>query len=431
MRKIGIGVAIAVALTACGDTTTNTSLNPEGPPMIRQVFALELVMDGAILRQSQQLAFGTHPDITVDTDNGDGVTNAVALGGQRIRVVLDELIRGNAIEAIACADGSFDRVPIGTTPDDIEACAGPPDAIAQTCCTDKSNPNLNCRANHVVCVDPTNGIVGVLDVDEDGAADDFQMIDGAVTLTCDGMPMALNLTESFYQPSGNQQITAGPLGINSLGPALVIVPDTGLRTGSNCVIGFNEEITDKDGNRICAPPNGDITGSCAGPGDVSELSFQVEPLRITGQDPSPDATNVGLTTQLILQMNANIDHDDCPAPPPPPAVPPPCPIRCVGGGADCVTLEDSNGGPVAGTVHVLLSDETQIRFVPDAPLNPDTTYTASLTTNIADPFGGTLPDVITFDFTTGSATPTADASVPDAMPTDAQVNDAQVFDAAP
>ncbi len=358
--------------------------------MIRQVFALELVIDGAISRQATQLAFGSHPDIDAADDDGQ-VTNAIALGGQRIRVVLDELLRGNALEEIACADGSFDRVPIGTTPDDIERCAGPVDAIAQSCTGDRT-----------VCVDPAAGPIGILDENEDGAADDFRMIAGAVTLDCDGQAMDIDLQESFYQPSGNQQITAGPLGINSLGPAIILVPENGLRTSSNCVITFNDEITDKDGQRICAPPNGDINQACASAGDVSLVEFQVEPLRVTGQDPSPDATNIPVSPTVLLQFNANIDAATSTA----------------------IVLEDDNAAAVAATVSVSTSDPTLVTMAPDAPLNPNTTYTVRLATTLADTWGGALPDQVSFSFTTAGAAPTPDASLPDAQVTDAQVNDA-------
>lgn len=389
MRKLGIGVVIAVAFAGCSDKETSTELHPEGPPMIRQVFALELVTEGNISRQATQLAFGTHPDIDETEDDGQ-VTNAIALGGQRIRVVFDELLRGNAIEEIACADGSFSRVPIGTTPDDIEDCAGPVEAIQNSCTA--------------VCVDPSAGPIGVLDENEDGAADDFRMISGQIRLLCDDQEMALNLQESFYQPSGNQQITAGPLGINSLGPAVVLIPESGLRTSSSCRFEFASDITDKDGNLVCAPPNGDIKQSCASPGDVSLVSFQVEPLRVKGQDPPMDATNIPTSPTVLLQFNANIDPAS----------------------ASAITLEDDNSQPVAATVAVSSSDATLVTMMPDAPLSPNTTYTVVIATTLADAFGGTLPAVYTTSFTTAGGTPTPDASLPDA-----QVNDAMVFDAMP
>jgi len=381
MRKLGIGVVIAVALAACSDKSTSTELHPEGPPMIRQVFALELVTDGTISRQATQLAFGSHPDISAEDDDGQ-VTNAIALGGQRIRIVFDELLRGNAIEEIACADGSFSRVPVGTTPDDIEKCAGPVDSIQNTCTA--------------VCVDPSSGPIGVLDEDEDGAADDFRMISGQIRLMCDDIEMALNLQESFYQPSGNQQITAGPLGINSLGPAVVLVPDAGLRTSANCRFEFANDITDKDGNQICAPPDGDIKQTCS-PGDVSLVSFQVEPLRVKGQDPPADATNVSLTPTVLLQFNANID----------PAT------------TTAITLADDNSQAVSATIAVSSSDGTLVTLVPDTALAPNTTYTVTADTTLTDTFGGALPSVYMFSFTTANATPPADAALPDAQVIDA------------
>lgn len=356
--------------------------------MIRQVFALELVTDGTISRQATQLAFGSHPDISAEDDDGQ-VTNAIALGGQRIRVVFDELLRGNALEEIACCvptgceDGVwYDRVPVGTTPDDIENCAGPVDSIQNTCTA--------------VCIDPDAGPTGILDDDEDGAADDFRMISGQIRLMCDDIEMALDLQESFYQPSGNQQITAGPLGINSLGPAVVLVPDAGLRTSANCRFVFADDITDKDGNQVCAPPDGDINQTCT-PGDVSLVSFQVEPLRVKGQDPPADATNVSLTPTILLQFNANIDTAT----------------------ADAITLADNNSQAVAATVAVSMSDATLVTLVPDAALAPNTTYTVTAATTLTDTFGGALPAAYMFSFTTADVAPPADAALPDAMTIDA------------
>lgn len=418
MRILGIGVVVAFALSGCSDTETNTALNPAGPPMVRQVFALELVMDGAVTRQTTQLAFGSHPDISGEDDDGQ-VTNAIALGSQRIRIVLDEIVRGNALEEIACADGEFDRVPIGATPDDIERCAGPRDAIALTCtgpravCTcpgpDPANPP-------VACIDDPRPR-GVLDADEDGAADDFRFIEGAVNLECGGVPMALQTTgesSSFYSPSGNQQITAGPLGINSLGPAIVLVPRNaqcdvepcGLRTGSNCTISFSPDVQDKDGNPICAPPGGDITQNCPGVGDTSLINFQVEPLRVTGTDPTNNATNIPVGQTVVLQFNANID------------------MATIG----AVTLTDDQGTEVPSVIMVSTSDAKLVTINPDASLAACTTYTVTAETTVADTWGGTLPTAASFSFTTASCGPQPDANVPDAM-VDAQVNDAQVIDA--
>ena len=125
MRTLGLGVVLAVAFGGCSDIRTNTNLNPVGPPMITQVFVLELVTDPdtGIVRQDTQLAFGGHPDID---ESDDGVVNtAVALGNQRIRIVVDELLRGNFLEQIACGLKSTHSLRLRVSGrDTLFGCAG-------------------------------------------------------------------------------------------------------------------------------------------------------------------------------------------------------------------------------------------------------------------------------------------------------------------
>src|SRR5690606_4897602 len=198
------------------------------------------VMVGASSRIRTGLAFGDHASIAKDADDRV-VTSAVARGNQRLRVVFDELVLGNSIEEIACADGSFSAVPVGATPDDVSACSGP----------DKSRCSEICIG--------ADGPVGILDVNLDGAADDTRLIEHAentygVNIECGGQNMPLDRQLSFYNPAGNQQVPAGPIGLNGLGPAVVLVPSVGLMTGAACTITFHEDVVDKDGNRVCAPP---------------------------------------------------------------------------------------------------------------------------------------------------------------------------------
>jgi hypothetical protein len=44
-----------------------------------------------------------------------------------------------------------------------------------------------------------------------------------------------------------------------------------------CGVAFSPDVVDKDGNRVCAPPGGDVTKDCV-PGDTSAFKFTVEPL---------------------------------------------------------------------------------------------------------------------------------------------------------
>jgi hypothetical protein len=404
MRRLGLGLllAAAVALGSCSDPVSVTELNPEGPPMVRQVFMLEKVdIGGGAIRVRNGLAFGTHPDLDSVLPNDDGVvTSAVALGSQRIRVVLDEHVRGNAIEEIACADGSYSRIPIGADPDDIAACSGPPDQVLVTCTGDRTvciceDPDAPCaQAGGVGLGRP----IGILDENDDGAADDFRMIDYgtdeyAVQVICDGVNIPLDRNQSFYNPSGNQLIPAGPIGINGLGPAVVLVPREGMRTGASCAVAFRPEVVDRDGNQVCAPPGGDISIGC-NPGDTSEIAWGVEPLTRTGNDPADNQSNVplgGAMATILIQFNANID---------------------VAAAIAGISLSDGTA-EVGVEVTVSANDRTIVTVGVPGGYQSDTEYTVSLSTDLADIFGGALPEADSFSFTTGMAPPDA-APEPDA-----------------
>jgi hypothetical protein len=391
-----VGALLALALAAgCDDPKRTTELNPEGPPRVLQVFMTEKVTTstGAVRIRPNQLAFGDHPDIADPSQSVDGddreVNNAVARGNQRIRVVFDELLQGNFLEEIACADGGWSTVPVGATPDDIAKCAGPLDVITVTCV-----------GPYAVCVG-SSGPVGILDENEDGAPDALRLQENVVSIDCGGTNIPIDRTQSFYQPSGNQLIPAGPIGINGLGPALIIVPANGLRTGARCGISFGPDVKDKDGLRVCAPAGGAITGDCE-PGDTSRIGFGVEPLALAGNDPPRNATNVALTApgqtyaQIITQFNAALD------------------VATVT--SDTFVVR-AGGDVVAGLTPMLSADDptiVQIRIA--GGYDPETMYEVTVVSGaagIADIFGGTMAQDATFSFTTRALVATPDAGVPD------------------
>lgn len=268
-------------------------LESDGPPRILQVLARERVAvvddEGHEHVELQaRLAFGDHPEIDVEHDDRV-VGEAVARDGQRIRIVVDELLRGASVEEIACADGSWSRVPPGTDIDDVARCAG----------ADLSR----CEA---VCLG-TDGPVGILDANGDGAIDDTHLIEGAVVLTCDGVAVPLDASRSYYQPAGSQRLSTASLGTDSLGPAIAIVPAAGMRPGAMCTLGFTG-VVDKQGVAICAGPDG---GDCA-PGDTSAISFGVEAFTVGSSDPGDGETDVPLTAEdskdatISIQLNSEL-----------------------------------------------------------------------------------------------------------------------------
>jgi len=75
-------LALPCALTAgCRDVTTQTELNPAGPPMIRQVRLSEDFhsTSGSIIPR-QTFAFGDHPDAS-EAEKGHVVTTGSPNGG--------------------------------------------------------------------------------------------------------------------------------------------------------------------------------------------------------------------------------------------------------------------------------------------------------------------------------------------------------------
>jgi hypothetical protein len=348
--------------------------------MVQQVFVQEKVSSGTAVREKFQLAFGDHPEIPLpdeDPVNGDDreVNNAVARGTARLRVVFDEILKGNALEEIACADGSFSVVPDGADPDDIKDCSGP----------DLSG----CIA---VCIG-ASGPVGILDENEDGAADDVRMRDYgggelAVSIMCGDQMMPLDPEASYYNPSGNQLLPAVdfPQNINGLGPALVLVPLDGMKTGSSCTLTFRDEVKDKDGENVCAPQDGDIDAGCDG-GDTSRIAFTVEPLALFGSAPEDGEVDVPLTdfgiedANILLQFIAAID----------PAT------------LDAITLVDMMGDPVPFTAAVSADDAAIVTLTVTGGYMPETMYTLTIGTGLTDKYGGPLPAEITISFTTEMA----------------------------
>jgi hypothetical protein len=382
MIRLAVVLGAGALALACSDTDSSTELHPEGPPMVQQVFVQESVMSGETARDKFQIAFGDHPGIPLPDEDpvyGDDrvVNNAVARNGARLRVIFDEILVGNYLEEIACADGSFSVVPIGADPDDIADCAGPDLSRCVAVCVGASGP------------------IGILDENEDGAADDVRMRDYgggelAVSVMCGDQMMPLNAEESYYNPSGNQLLPAvdPPNNINGLGPALVLLPVDGMKTGAACTLTFRSEVVDKDGEQVCAPEGGDIDAGCQ-PGDTSRISFTVQPLALSvlGTTPENGETDVALTdpglpdASIVLPFIASID----------PAT------------VDAITLVDDMGDPVPIVPVVSPDDASIVTITVTGGYQATTEYTLTIGTGLTDKYGGALPAPITITFTTGTA----------------------------
>jgi hypothetical protein len=403
-RLGGIGLAVLVSASGCDGPKSVTSLNPEGPPEVLQVFVYELVdSPGYSLcpRSSRpycpQLAYGDHGAVPMEYDDRS-VTTAAVGASQKLRLVLDELLVGNNLEEIQCKNNTWSRVPPGATPDDIAACAGPQQIIANTC-----------TGPHAVCLDPASGVpIGVMDVNLDGAVDDTRFINGAVRISCDGVDIPLDLQGSFYQPSGNQFIPAGGQGVDGLGPALVLVPANGVRTSADCVIEFDESVVDKDGNRVCAPAQG---ARCVA-GVTDGIGFSTEELKVTGTAPGNGniAVNPDGVAQILINFNARIDMANL--------------------GTVVVTADGAAVENIDVTLYqnpgTMLVDETRLSVVLGDGYRAETDYEVTIS-GTQERFGGALPAEYRFMFATRMGV--ADAGVPDAVVADAAVADAAVADA--
>jgi hypothetical protein len=303
--------AASVSLTAlsagCDAGESATNLNPAGPPMIRQLLLTERTTSASGATATRPvIAFGHHPDASDEEQHP--VTTAVA-AGQRLRVVIDELLVGNYLEEIECNeqvdDDFFSRVPVGATPQDIANCAVVKDLLPKTC-----------KGSKAVCLRASDGVpVGVRDqVDtggrpyKDGIADVSRFVDGAASVRCgaDGdLAVPMDLARSYWQPSGNQQrpaIDDGLRGLLSLGPAVVLVPRTFLPAGQPCFVVFGDGVVDKSGLRPCAPANGDVAADCT-PGDTAKAAFTTEVMALTQQSPLNDAVGVSRTVEISVRAN--------------------------------------------------------------------------------------------------------------------------------
>jgi Bacterial Ig-like domain len=330
IRRGSYAGALLAVLGACTQPPSNTDLNTAGPPMVRQVLMNENYINtqGSVIPYAApQLAFGTHPDPALNDDSNQDhkVQRAIVdPNNQLIRVIMDELLVGNSMEMIACRTQvqvggqvgaeRYSRVPLGTTPDDIENCSGPQDLV-----------QARCHGDHAVCINMTgkpqvsdltpNPTIapgdpsGIQDANDDGAADSNLFIEGSVRIVCSGngrtFEAPLNTSGSYWQPSGNQLVPAHG-GVNALGPAVVMRLALGLPTSATCSIKFDPTVTDKEGHPVCASPDGDIDQPCPGGddgNDTSLVTFGTDALRLDKKNPVDASMNNDVAEVITLQFN--------------------------------------------------------------------------------------------------------------------------------
>lgn len=192
-----------------------------------------------------------------------------------------------------------------------------------------------------------------------------------VTLTCAGSEVAY---DGFYDPSGND-VTFPP------GPALVIQPTEYIAAGtSDCQVEVKAMVQDKEGNAV--------PDSSRGPYD-----FGIAAMAITGNSPPPMSEGNDPTAPPQVQFNVLVD------------------VSTVG--ANVTLHDDTNDADVPFTAEIAADPNgnpipNTVNLTPDAGmLDPQTAYTVTVTSGIADVAGATLQlqEPFTFSFTTGDVPP--------------------------
>lgn len=379
MKDVRVPCVVSVvvaALAACTDPESATDLQPEGPPMILQVRLTEKYLDSANTPRARTVfAFGTHDDAEPEEEHP--VTTAVA-AANALRIVMDELLVGNHLEEIQCRaiidDDNFGRVPVGATPDDIADCSVSNDLLRQRCAASKRTAVCLCarpagcsRAAEMI---PQGEPVGVEDRNEDGAADDTRFIAGSVGIQCGATAVPIHLDNSYWNPSGTQNAPADG-GFDALGPAIVLAPQGPLPTGATCGLTFGQAVVDKQGERVCAPPNGDSETGCEA-GELAAFSFGVEPLAI---DPGFRDGDTGVS-RASISLTAS------------------APVALA-------SLANIQFAPALAGAVTYAVNATSIQATFATPLASRTMYTVTIPVTVTDTFGQPLPAVKTFRFTTG------------------------------
>jgi len=225
----------------------------------------------------------------------------------------------------------------------------------------------------------------VLDVNNDGAADNTSFKAGAVGIKCGAIDVPIDLDMSYWNPSGDQQVPAMG-GYDALGPAIVLVPKGAIvPTNATCGLTFSSDVLDKQGFSVCTPPAG-RPASCAGAiddcqdglscnaGDVSAFSFKTEGLRVTVLGVVDGATNVSATTPIFANANA------------------PLAAASIAG----ITVTP----PPPADFTITLAMAAQVKFTPTTPLTANTMYTITFPVTVTDTFGQPLPAPYSISFTT-------------------------------
>ncbi len=217
-----------------------------------------------------------------------GPTRDALAAGNRLSVVVDGLLVGNnprvamprhrptTTRRAAIGSGR----PGGGDPDDVARCAVADDALGRSCdirttaarlCICRRAGGCTCFGGPVAQGEP----VGVLDVNQDGAADDTRFI-AARRASSAARSRSIDPDRGLLEPLGDQ---SGPAlgGLDALGPPIVLDFRTG--TPARRGLTFSEAVVDKQGDRLRAggrPARGGLRA-----GRSPRRLVRAEPLAIT------------------------------------------------------------------------------------------------------------------------------------------------------
>jgi len=355
--------------------------------MIEQVRFTEVYSVAGVEVPRIVFGFGTHPLAADDLQHA--VTTAQAKTN-KFRIIMDELLRGNNLEELGCRavidDDDFDRVPLGATPDDVARCSVAQDVLPSRCPASNPLSLCICKRDDGCKVGPhpdgsfdlvaPGDPVGILDEDQDGAADKRQFIRGAVGITCNGIDVPIDLVASYWTPSGDQQPPARG-SFDALGPAIVLVPGSPMPTNLTCGLTFSPEVVDKEGNQVCAPDNGDLASGCS-PGDTSAFRFTVEPLAFKAQRVTDGQAR---TMDILIDANAPLDTASV---------------------ATITVTEGQDTSYAAFTATRTAPQQITIHWTAPGGLAAATRYTITVPTTVVDSYQQPAPQAFQIAFTTSA-----------------------------
>jgi len=330
------------------DPTHSVHWDVDGPPRVLQTF-----VRGS---SGTKIVAGQHPVLPTEP------AHMIRPHSASLSLVLDEPLKASSMYEVQCVDGSYSRIPDGTSSADTQACLEFP---------------------YDECTEVCMGKDGPIGIQWDGIT--RRMIDYAkdpsecqppsgygnaclppVQLVCNGVVMPIGARSSGYSLYGSQQFDVQGVPILAvvprLGPMVQLSVDD-LPTSATCNVVFMDHVTDCDGNTV------DTT---------TPIQFNVEPLTLTDGEPVDTAINVPVNSSLLYEFNAYLDQTT----------------------ADAITLE-AGGQPVPATVVVAASDGRLIFVIPTNPLAPNTVHMLTIPAELADVMGGTLGAPIGINFTTG------------------------------